>query len=84
MIEHSPSGSVAIVTGGAGAIGAAVCHRLAANGWQVAVIDVDPDAAAQFAAEVSGEGHRGIGPVETAAVAGAIDTVDTESDRSRR
>jgi len=57
MIEHSPSGSVAIVTGGAGAIGAAVCHRLAANGWQVAVIDVDPDAAAQFAAELSGEGQ---------------------------
>ena len=39
---------VAIVTGGAGAIGAAVCLRLAANGGQVAVIDLDPDAAASW------------------------------------
>jgi 2-hydroxycyclohexanecarboxyl-CoA dehydrogenase len=72
--------SVAIITGGAGAIGAAVCRRLAANGWQVAVIDVDPDAAAQFAAGLSGEGHRGIGldVADTAAVGGAIDTVETE------
>jgi 2-hydroxycyclohexanecarboxyl-CoA dehydrogenase len=71
---------VAIVTGGAGSIGGAVCHRLAANDWQVVAIDVDPDAAAQFADELQGQGHRGFGldVADTAAVAGAVDTVETE------
>lgn len=35
-------GRVALVTGGAGAFGAAVCARLAGNGRQVAVADLGP------------------------------------------
>ena len=43
---------VAVVTGGAGAIGAAVCRRLAASGLRVAVVDLDDGAAARVADEL--------------------------------
>ena len=50
-------GLVAIVTGGASGIGAAVAHTLADHGAQVAVLDLDPSGAdprfAAFAADVS-------------------------------
>ena len=71
---------IAIVTGGAGAIGAAVCHRLAADDWLVVAIDVDPDAVTGFAAELPGEGHRGVGldVADTGAVADAIDAVESD------
>jgi NAD(P)-dependent dehydrogenase (short-subunit alcohol dehydrogenase family) len=39
-------GLVAIVTGGSSGIGAAIAERLAAGGAEVAVLDVNPDAAA--------------------------------------
>lgn len=52
---------VAVVTGGAGAIGAAVCHRLAATGRPVVVIDLDSAAAQRVAGELTGQGHRGVG-----------------------
>jgi 3-oxoacyl-[acyl-carrier protein] reductase len=39
------AGKVAIVTGGARGIGAAICDRLAAEGVRVAVVDLDGDAA---------------------------------------
>ncbi len=43
---------VAIVTGGGGAIGAAIARRLGAEGARVAVADVRPDAAGAVAAEL--------------------------------
>lgn len=46
-------GKVAIVTGGAGGIGAATCRRLAADGAEVAVVDVDGDRAAATAASLA-------------------------------
>lgn len=60
---------VAVVTGGGGGIGAAVCRRLAADGRTVAVLDLDAPAAAAVAAEL-GEGHRSVGVdvADTAAV----------------
>ena len=36
----SATGAVAVVTGGAGAIGSAVCQRLAAAGHRVVVVDL--------------------------------------------
>lgn len=42
-------GTVAIVTGGAGGLGAAISTDLAANGVHVGLVDIDPDAVARIA-----------------------------------
>lgn len=49
---------VAIVTGGAGGIGAAICRRLAAEGALVRVVDMNGAAAAALAAEIGGTAHE--------------------------
>lgn len=50
----SLDGRLAVVTGGAGAIGAAICRDLAALGARVVVADVDAARARQVAAELPG------------------------------
>lgn len=45
---------VAVVTGGAGGIGAATVRRLSADGWRVAVLDLDLPGAEALAREVDG------------------------------
>ena len=45
---------VAVVTGGAGGIGAATCRRLAGEGAHVVVVDVSDDAAGALADELGG------------------------------
>ncbi len=62
---------VALVTGGAGAIGAAVCARLAAAGHRVAVADLDAGPAQEVAAGLAGDGHLGL----------AMDVADTDEVR---
>jgi 2-hydroxycyclohexanecarboxyl-CoA dehydrogenase len=52
------SGRLAVVTGAAGGIGSAICRRLAAEGAQVAVTDLDLDASKALAAEIGGTAHR--------------------------
>jgi 2-hydroxycyclohexanecarboxyl-CoA dehydrogenase len=71
---------VALVTGGAGAIGAAVCVRLAAAGHAVAVADLDERAAAGTAAALLGDGHLGVAMdvAETAEVDRAVARVVAE------
>jgi len=51
-------GKVAIVTGGGGGIGSAICHRLAAEGASVAVTDRNSDAASAVADEIVARGGR--------------------------
>lgn len=46
------SGKVAIVTGGASGIGAAVCRRIAAEGGRVAIADLNGERAAVLAKEI--------------------------------
>ncbi|MDR3468617.1 MAG: glucose 1-dehydrogenase [Xanthobacteraceae bacterium] len=51
-------GKIAIVTGGGGAIGAATCRRLAAEGARIAVLDVNGDAAQRTADAVAAQHGR--------------------------
>jgi 3-oxoacyl-[acyl-carrier protein] reductase/2-deoxy-D-gluconate 3-dehydrogenase len=46
-------GRVAVVTGGAGAIGTAICRMLAENGARVVVADINADGAAALAADLA-------------------------------
>jgi NAD(P)-dependent dehydrogenase (short-subunit alcohol dehydrogenase family) len=52
---------VAIVTGGASGIGWATAQRFAADGYVVAIVDLDGDAARLRAEELGGRLHIGIG-----------------------
>lgn len=53
-------GTVAVVTGGAGGLGQAIVHDLAANGVRVAVVDVDPEGVAATSAALTDGGHDAI------------------------
>ncbi|MDD9961493.1 MAG: SDR family oxidoreductase [Gammaproteobacteria bacterium] len=53
--------SIALVTGGAGAIGAAVCHALAERGERVAVADIDQENSQAIAKGLPGSGHLALG-----------------------
>jgi 2-hydroxycyclohexanecarboxyl-CoA dehydrogenase len=57
------SGKVAVVTGGAGAIGGAICDLFAAEGADVVVADVDPKRTRETVAGVRAHGRAGIGVV---------------------
>jgi NAD(P)-dependent dehydrogenase (short-subunit alcohol dehydrogenase family) len=76
-------GHVAIVTGGGGGIGAAICRRFANVGASVACIDANADRARLTANEISRSGGKSIGiacdvasqPGTLEAVARAMDTL---------
>ncbi len=75
------NGKVAIVTGGAGGIGSAVCRAFANEGVGVAVADMDAARAAETAAQVSSGGGSAIGvevevSSESSVVAAVQKTVD--------
>lgn len=80
MASDARTPDVAFVTGGAGGIGAVVCHRLAAAGHRVAVADLDGSRAGRTAAALPGEGHVGVGVdvTETDRVRTEIERVETE------
>lgn len=48
---------VAVVTGAGRGLGRAIARHLANDGYTIACVDVDPDAAASVAAEVGGQAH---------------------------
>jgi 2-hydroxycyclohexanecarboxyl-CoA dehydrogenase len=71
---------IAVVTGGAGAIGAAVCRHLAQAGRQVVVLDLAGEQAGAVAVDLPGQGHLGLGVdvSDTAAVRAAIDRIEAD------
>jgi 2-hydroxycyclohexanecarboxyl-CoA dehydrogenase len=70
---------VAVVTGGGSGLGQAIAAHLAQDGREVAVLDVDGDAAENVAAELRAKGGKALGvPVDVSdpeAVASAFGTV---------
>lgn len=74
------SGAVAVVTGGAGGLGAPIVRDLAANGVRPAVVDIDADAAGALRSDLAAEGIDGLvhcGDVRDPEVlAGLFDAVD--------
>ena len=61
MSQQELSGKVALVTGGSRGIGLAISRALAEAGARVAVVARNAEGAAQAAAGLPGEGHRGYG-----------------------
>lgn len=72
--------SIALITGGAGGIGAAVCHLLADAGQRVMVADIDATAAAAVRDALSGTGHSSFAfdVANTEAVAAAVRKIETD------
>jgi 3-oxoacyl-[acyl-carrier protein] reductase len=71
---NSPNQRTAIVTGGAGGIGFGVARQLAADGFAVAVLDLDEGAGKHAAAEIERSGGR--------AVAVGVDVADEQAVRA--
>ena len=76
------SGKTAIVTGGGGGIGRAVCERLAADGAAIAVFDVNDAGAEKTCASVTTAGGRAkawhVDVTSRASVAAAVQAVTEE------
>lgn len=56
----SQQGKVAFITGGGQGIGAAICHRLATDGFKVAVADYNLETASEVAKQLQEQGHEAI------------------------
>ena len=67
-------GKTALVTGGGSGIGAAISRRLAAEGAQVAVTDINVESAREVAAEISGDAYE-LDVRSTESIKSAVDQV---------
>jgi NAD(P)-dependent dehydrogenase (short-subunit alcohol dehydrogenase family) len=74
----APAPRVAAVTGAAGGIGAAICRRLAADGFTVACLDVRADQAAEVAGQIPGARGYGADVSDASSVRAAAAAVRAE------
>jgi len=86
MCEPRLAGKIALVTGGAQGLGAALCDRLADEGANVAVLDLNGDGAQEVAAKIGhyyGVKTIGIGCdiTDEASVAAAFEKIKSEFGR---
>ena len=76
--------SIAVVTGGAGGIGAATCRTLGQAGHIVAIIDVEQARMAALEAELNGEGVTAFSVAaditDRAAVTSMADAISARGD----
>ena len=71
------AGKVAFVSGGAGGLGTAICRRLADDGTNVAIADVDMDRATTVAEEITRRGGHAVGvELDSASGPSVDDAVD--------
>jgi 2-hydroxycyclohexanecarboxyl-CoA dehydrogenase len=64
---------VAVVTGGASGMGEAICHELGARGHQVAVLDINAQAAQRVSDELKAKGITALGLVADVSDRGAVE-----------
>src|SRR4051794_9768701 len=50
----------AIVVGGAGGIGSAICRRLASEGYRIVIADINEDGAKDVQGSLDGDGHEAV------------------------
>jgi rhamnose utilization protein RhaD (predicted bifunctional aldolase and dehydrogenase)/NAD(P)-dependent dehydrogenase (short-subunit alcohol dehydrogenase family) len=74
-LEKPLAGQVALITGGAGAIGSATARAFAAAGAEVAILDVDESGARAKAREIAGALAVGCDVTDRQSVGAAFDTV---------
>jgi rhamnose utilization protein RhaD (predicted bifunctional aldolase and dehydrogenase)/NAD(P)-dependent dehydrogenase (short-subunit alcohol dehydrogenase family) len=74
-LEKPLAGQVALITGGAGAIGSAIARALASAGAEVAILDVDGNGARAKAREIAGALALGCDVTDRPSVQAAFDTV---------
>jgi 3-oxoacyl-[acyl-carrier protein] reductase len=60
MREDRFTGKVAVVTGGAGGIGEAICKGLAGEGAKIAIVDINPDNGNRIVGEIKAAGGEAI------------------------
>lgn len=84
-VNHSTGrlldGRVTVVTGGAGAIGDAVCRLFAAHGADVVVADIDESRTVATVEAVRAAGRRAIGVITDLATAGGINELRAAAER---
>ncbi len=82
LVELSPdlTGEVAVVTGGAGGLGAAVAVAFAHAGAHVAVTDLDADGAYAVASELEGTAHLGL-EIDVRSTESVREVADAVTDR---
>lgn len=80
--ESATEPRVAVVTGAARGIGAAIARRLASDGAAVALLDLDAEGCEKVAAQIRGDGGRawagGVDVTDSARVEAAVEAVATE------